>query len=275
MRLSHNLYSLGIYNDYKKTITSSSDSMSKISSGLKIQRAKDNPNKMAQNEGLKMQILNNSAARKNIQDTNSMIQTFDGGMQQINNSLTRLKELTVNAANGTLEPEDKAKLQLEINNVLSDIDYFAKNTEFNKIKLLDGTDNKSIDGLVGSLEDETVEIPRFDLTVSKLFPDGVDVVSGQETVNKAMSDVDKAILKVTQARAIYGSLQVNLEDTGNNMDEMNISLQKSQSKIGDTDIAQEMLNYSQSEILRKTSIALMAQSNKLPQDALRALENVK
>lgn len=275
MRLSHNLYSLGIYNDYKKTITSSSSSMSKISSGLKIQCAKDNPNKMAQNEGLKIQILNNSAARKNIQDTNSMIQTFDGGMQQMNNSLARLKELTVYAANGNLESEDKSKLQIEINSVLADVDYLAKNTEFNKIKLLDGTDDESIKSLVGSLEDENVEVPRFDLTVSKLFPDGIDVENSKEVANKAMTDVDNAISKVTKARVTYGALQVNIEDTANNMDQMNVSLQKSQSKIGDTDIAEEMLKYSQSEILRKSSIALMAQSNKLPQDVLRTLENVK
>jgi len=274
MRLSHNIYSLNMYSHYKKSLEEHSGAVSRISSGLKIQNAKDNPGKIDRNENLKIQILSNAAARSNIQDTNSMIQTFDSAMQQINNNLARLKQLVTSGANGDLQEEDKKKTQLEIDTLMDNIDYLAKNTQFNDSKLING-DGEGVTSLIGTLEDETLTLPKFDLTISSLLPNGIDVTDAYELAGQALSDVDSAITKVTNARAQYGALQSNLEDTYDAMGSIAGSLQQAQSSIGDADIAEEMLINVQTDILIKASIALMAQSNNIPQDALRVLENVR
>ena len=92
MRLNHNLYSLGIYKTYTRSVRNYSDSMNSISSGYKLKNAKDNPDKIAQAESLRMTVIGRNAASTNIQDTNSMLQTFDGSLQEMNNNISRLKQ---------------------------------------------------------------------------------------------------------------------------------------------------------------------------------------
>ena len=107
MRLNKNMFSLNIYKNYKKNVNSASGSLNNISSGLKLEMAKNNPGKIAQSESLKIQTISNSAAQRNIQNTVSMLQTADTAMQEINNNLLRAKELSVQASNGTLREEDR------------------------------------------------------------------------------------------------------------------------------------------------------------------------
>lgn len=273
MRLNHNLFSLNIFNNYKDNVEKSEASMKKISSGVKIQGAKDNPSKISASESLKMQILSNSMVSKNIQDTASMIQTFDGSMQEINNSLVRIRELTIQANNGTLTDENKNVAQNEINAMLKNIDYLANNTQFNGINLID-SENEAVTGLIGRLEGENIEIPKFDCTIKSLFPNGLDATT-MDGASKALHDIDHADNKVALARSTYGSIQSRLESTIENVEQLNISLQKSQSNIGDTDIAEEMMKYTTKEIISQAAIALMAQSNNLPQDTLKRLENIR
>lgn len=273
MRLAHNLFSLNIFNNYKDSVKNEEIAMKRVSSGLKIQGAKDNPSKIGANENLKIEILTNAMASRNIQDTASMIQTFDGSMQEINNSISRLKELTVQANNGALSDEDKKTAQGEIESLLKDIDYLANNTAFNGIKLIDN-DNGTVKGLIGRLEGENIEIPKFDCTVKSLFPNGIDATTTTGAA-KALEDIDSANNKVSFARATYGSMQSRLEGTQENLDEINVSLQRSQSNIGDADIAEEMMKYYSKQVISQAAIALMGQSNNLPQDALKRLENIR
>lgn len=274
MRLNHNMFSMGIYNKYKDSISQGKSSMEKISTGISINSAKDNPNKVASNELLKIQILSNSAAKQNVQDTNSMLQTFDGSMQEIYNNLSRMKELTVNASTASLEPEDRAVIQKEVDSIIRDIDYIANNTNFNGVTLLND-DKSTVTSLIGGIAGQNLEIPKFDLRTDKLFSysaGGMDVVHNPSAANEA---VDRALIKITKATAIYGALETRLQETGDNIEKSNETLQSAQSKIGDADIAKEMLKYSQSQILVKSSTALMAQSNRMPQEALQILSNIR
>lgn len=274
MRLSKNMFSLNIYSNYKDKLKQSSSAIENISSGYKLNKAKDNPNKIGQSETLKIQVLSNSAARKNIQDTNSMIQTFDGAMQEMNSTLERLKELTVQSGNGALAQSDKEAIQEEINALTSHIDQMAKTTDFNGVKLIN--ENGSIISSIGSMEDETTKIPQIDLTTVGLGLTKSNMnVLDPDNSGVAIETVDKAITIVSAARSRYGALQIRLENTGDDIDQRNISLEKSQSRIADADLAEEMLKQAQSDILIQSSIALMAQSNKLPQDALQILQNIK
>lgn len=275
MRLNHNMFSLSIYKSYKNQLVDNSKALNNVSTGSKLNSAKDNPNKIGKNETLKIQVLSNDAASKNIQDTNSMIQTFDGSLQEINNNLARMKELTVNAANGTLTESDKKIIQNEIDSIKADIDAMANNTEFNGIKMSDaslsGDSTKLVKSAIGTMEDEQIDIPFFNVSAENL---GIGQIS-MDDADEANEAVDKATKMVSKIRSRYGAIQNRLEATNEYLGSKSISIEKAQSSIGDANIAEEMMNYAKSQILIQSSIGLMAQSNNFPKDALNILSNIK
>ncbi|MDR5586518.1 MULTISPECIES: flagellin [Clostridium] len=284
MRLSHNMFSANIYNNYKKQLTNNSSAVNNISSGLKLNSAKDNPNKITQSQMLKIQVLSNAAAKRNIEDTNSMIQTFDGAMQEMNDSLCRVKELTVQAGGGTLTSKDREVIQKEIDQLTNHLDYMAKNTEFNGVKLINEDKATIKDGavtsMIGSLQDELTVLPKFNLTAEGLgFKDDTGKklldVTNKDNIGNSLDIIDTAIQSVSSARSKYGAIQLRLEGTGDAISENSMSLEKSQSNIADADIAFEMLKFSESQILIQSSISLIAQSNNFPQDALNVLKNIR
>lgn len=273
MRLNKNMFSLKIYDSYKDRLKANSHSIQNISSGLKLNKAKDNPGKISQSESLKIQITSNDMANRNIQDTNSMIQTFDSAMSEMNDTLLRLKELTIQSG-GAMDSVDRNAVQLEIDALTEHIDYMAKNTDFNGVKLLDGNAPLKVKSTIGSMEGDTIELNKFNLTKNGLGINSVDITNPSNR-NSSIEAIDNAINMVSSARSEYGAIQIRLTNTGDNLDSSSISLQRSQSNIADTDMAEEMLKYSESQILVQSSLALMAQSNNFPQDTLRILQNIK
>jgi flagellin len=276
VRLNHNMFSQSIYKTYKGRLEDNAKALNNISTGSKLNSAKDNPNKIGKNETLKIQVLTNDAASKNIQDANSMIQTFDGSLQEINNSLARMKELTVSAGSGSLTADDKENIQNEINSIKADINDLANNTEFNGIKLSDssvsGDQTKTIKTAIGNMDDENMDIPFFNVSAKNLGIGDINVSDGVDVANEA---VDKATQMVSKIRSKYGSIQNRLEGTADYLSSKDTCIQTAQSKIGDADIAEEMMNFSKSQLLVNSSIGLMAQSNNFPKDALNILANVK
>lgn len=284
MRLGHNMYSLQIFKNYKNTLVENSKALGNISTGIKLNSAKDNPNKIAQSDNLKFQILARNAAQSNIQDTTSMLQTFDGALQEMNNNVSRLNELTVRAATGTNTDDDRAIIQKEIDNILKGIDDLANNTSFNGISL----SGKNIDGVVtdvdkpvnskisvvGDLSGEKVDIPFYDVTTNGLGLKNLDITTS-ENASGSLEKIEKATNIISRIRSKYGAMQSRLDETYTSMDEINENLATAQSSIADSDIAEEMLNYARTNILYQSSISLMAQSNKFPQDALNILSNVR
>lgn len=272
------MFSLSIYKTYKVRITDESKALNNISTGSKLSSAKDNPGKIGKNETLKIQVLTNDAASKNVQDTNSMMQTFDGSLQEINDNLSRIKELTVSAGSGTLTDSDKNNIQTEIDSIKADINSLANNTEFNGIKLsctsassLNLNPTQTIKSAIGNMSGESIDIPIFDLSTSNLGVDKLDI----NNVDSSLESVDKAIKMVGEIRSTYGSLQNRLEGTAEYLSSKDINIQTAQSRIGDADIAEEMMKYSKSQLLVNSSIGLMAQSNNFPKDCLNILANVK
>ncbi|HCW53422.1 MAG TPA: flagellin [Clostridium sp.] len=272
MRLNKNMFSLNIYKNYKKNVTSASENLNNISSGLKLEMAKNNPGKIAQSESLKIQTISNSAAERNVQNTVSMLQTADSAMQEINNNLIRARELSVQACNGALSEDDKKSIQDEINQINENINYISNNTQFNGVKLLNGTGY--VNTMTGSFSGEETRIEKTDLTITALGIKGLNVETIKDASN-SLGLIDIAIESVSTARSKYGALQSALETAGDNMNEINISLKRSQSKIADANIAEEMVNLSKSQIIIQSAAALMSQSNQLPQDALQVLANIK
>lgn len=278
MRLTHNMYSLSIYKTYRNRIKDESKALGNISNGTKLNSAKDNPGKIGKNETLKIQVMTNDAASKNIQDANSMLQTFDGSLQEINDNLCRMRELSVSAGSGAITDEDKESIQNEIDSIKKNINDLANNTEFNGIKLsvasptaLNENSTGSIKSTTGTMDDESIQIPFFDVTCENLGISDLDV----NNLNSSVGAIDNATKMVTKFRSRYGSIQNRLEGTGEYLSEKDTCVQTAQSRIGDSDIAEEMMNYSKNQLLVNSSIGLMAQSNNFPKDVLNILGNVK
>lgn len=278
MRININMKSLGIYSGYKKNIIDNSASMEKISSGKKINSAKDNPLKIEQSENFKMQIRALEMANKNLQDSSSMIQVADSTMGTISEALIRMKELTVQAASETTNEADRNIIQSEIDQLKSYIDDTANNTEFNGNKLLvneNVTDNskpKYVEMQIGANVGDSIGIPFFNVSSETLGIDKLDVVND---ATKALNSIDEALKDVNGCRAKYGAVQKRLETSIEITSSSSYIYEKSSSDINDADIALEMAEIARTSILMESATAMMAQSNNFPKDMLNILANLR
>lgn len=289
MRLMYNLESLNIYREHNKVLAKQSKALENISSGFKINSAKDDPNALANSEKMRIQIRGLQMAQRNSQDGVSMLQTAEGALDSVTSMLQRIRELSVQAG-GATTPEDKDTIQKEINQMIEGIDATVNNSEFNGVKLLNGSLKESVSMPVGANVDEKVEIPAYDLTsgslpsdadpelsLSKLFDNTADDTDGLNSIgiDKALTIIDSSIEKITKVRSKYGALENRFESTYTKIGEIHDSIVGAESKVRDADIAEEMMNYSKNSILIEAGNAMMVQSNKIPQDVLRILENVR
>lgn len=286
MRLNHNMNSIGLYKEYKTNIKSNKAAISKISSGLKIQSSKDNPNKIAPSETMKLKIRALQTVQRNVQDTTSMLQTADGALQQVNNSLSRMKELIVSAGDDTKTSDEKLLIQEELNSLLEGIDGIADQTDFNGIKMIG--DESVVDnnlpnykiGTIGVEVGEIKKIPLFNVSTSNLKDsDGnslknIDVTT-RDGVDKALKIVDESVNIIGGIRARYGSMQNSLEDWYNGLGSIEETTEYASSKITDCNVAEEMAEIARTQILYQTQISLIAQSNDFPKDALNVLANAR
>lgn len=278
MRININMKSLGIYSGYKKNIIDNSAAMKKISSGKKINSAKDNPLKIEQSENFRMQIRALEMANKNLQDSSSMIQVADSTMGTISEALIRMKELTVQAASETTNEADRNIIQSEIEQLKSYIDDTANNTEFNGNKLLvngNVTDNskpKYVEMQIGANVGDSIGIPFFNVSSETLGIDKLDVVND---ATKALNSIDEALKDVNGCRAKYGAVQKRLETSIEITSSSSYIYEKSSSDINDADIALEMAEIARTSILMESATAMMAQSNNFPKDMLNILTNLR
>ncbi|WP_294393139.1 flagellin [uncultured Clostridium sp.] len=274
MRLNKNMYSLNIFRSYSNSISKGSKALNNISTGKKINSAKDNPNKIGENESLKIQLLSTKKAEQNIQDTTSMIQTYDGAMQEMNDTLSRMKELAVKAKTGTLSMDDRNAIQDEIVGLRDGLKDLVNNTNFNGVGIsdssLEGLEVNYKKALVGSMESDTIDIPTFNISIENLGIDKLDVTKDDDCISK----VDNAISMVSRVRGNYGAIQNSLEETAENISAKSINLTNAQSSIGDADIVKEYVKYSTNQILMQSSISLIAQANNIPQDALQIIGTI-
>lgn len=284
MRLSHNIPSLNIYRQYSKHLVNQSTALNRISSGLKVATAKDDPNKMAQSEQLKLQIRGIQMASKNTQDAISMLQAADGSANNISEIIVRIKELVISA--GKSHTEDSLQsIQGEINQLVEGIDNIANFSEFNGVKLLaekgsDIENPKTLELLSGGNVGDITKIPKYDLT-----PKGLGLVDDSGKVAKVtidVKDIDGSIEKInkalditTIARSKYGAITNRLESTFSILNETSAEIEGAEAEISGADISLEIIEYSKKSLLIESSLALMIQTNKMPQDILTILQNVR
>lgn len=281
MRLSHNIPSLNIYRQYSKHIANQSSALGRISSGYKIARAKDDPNKMAQSEQLKLQVRGLQMASKNTQDAVSMLQAADGSAQNISEIIIRIKELVISAG-GSQTDESLQSIQGEINQLIEGIDNIANYSEFNGIKLLAEKDStienpKTMDLLCGGSAGEITKVPKYDLTrkgLGLVDKDG-NITINVENIDDSIKNIDKALDITSAARSKHGALTNRLESTFTILNETSAKIEGAEAELTGADISLEIIEYSKHSLLIESSLALMIQTNKMPQDILTVLQNVR
>lgn len=274
MRLNHNLASLNAYRGYLKNLKSNSIAMKKVSSGDKIQSAKDNPNNLAKSERMRMNIRGLQMANRNVQDGVSMLQSADGSLSSINAILGRVRELTVQYGNGSNSEEDKEIIKCEIDQMIGGYEDIINNSEFNGVKLFKGDEKRLMQ--LGTDVGDSMELEFFDLK-DKLK--GLTGLKGKDinnfNTNEALVQVDNAINKIVDVRSKYGAIMNKFEGTMDNLSDFELVTQESESRVRDADVAEEMVEVARTSILIDAGQSIMVQTNQLPQDMLRVLENIR
>lgn len=286
MIVGHNMASFNIFTKYKSALADGAKAMSHITSGLRVSNAGDDPYAIAKDETFNMQLRSLEKANSNSQDAISLIQTTDGALDGITSVLQRIRQLAVESRNGTYNPDNRKDAQIEVDNLVKQVDYLATSTNVNDVNLLSDSSVK-VQCMIGYNVGETIDMPAFDFKAASIKDsniknsDGSDYslndvnISTPDGCDNAISFIDYALTAVSAARDKYGALQNRLESTMSNQSEISIQTEAGDSELMDADVASEMLQYSKSSIIVQAGTAMMAQSNKFPQQVLEILQNVK
>ena len=256
MIINHNIASMNTHNQLAINNSATSKSIEKLSSGLRINRAADDAAGLSISEKMRGQIRGLTQASRNAQDGISLIQTAEGALNEVSNMLVRMKELAVQKANGTYNTEDKSNLNLEMDSLADEIDNIFTNTKFNGSKVL-----TSAATIIISDDGAT------NLAIAATATTGITSLTSASTV----SSIETAIKNVNKARATYGSQQNRLESTVRNLNTTVENLQAAESRIRDTDMANEMATFTKNNILQQAATAMLAQANQAPQGVLNLL----
>ena len=298
MVVQHNLSAMNSTRLLGVNQSSLSKNLEKLSSGYSINRAGDNAAGLAISEKMRSQIAGLNQASTNSQDGISMVQTFEGALQETDAILQRMKTLATQSANGTYDENvDRAAIELEYQQLCDEIDDISK-TDFNGVVVL-STSSVAKGGnlnVVSSVKLQagarTNDLQKFDFDYSKLVGSsalgtllkpnlnctsaGLGLnklsLSTQMSANAAIDKIDNALNKVSMVRATFGSIQNRLEHKIANIDVSAENMQASESRIRDTDMAKEMMSFTKNQILSQASQAMLAQANSLPQGVLSLLQ---
>ncbi len=268
--INTNVLSLTTQNNLKTSQLSLNSAIQRLSSGLRINSAKDDAAGQAIANRFTANINGLTQASRNANDGVSLAQTAEGGLKEINNNLQRIRELTVQAANGTNSTDDLSSIQDEIQARIDEIDRVATQTDFNGKKVLDGS-AATLAIQVGSNDGETIDI---DLTKDVSVSGGDDLgLTGYTVVGGAGSTatIDAAIKTVDQMRSGLGAVQNRLESAISNLGTTITNLSSSRSSIQDADYATEVSNMSRAQILQQAGTAVLAQANQTSQGVLSLL----
>ncbi len=242
----------------------------RLSSGLRIATAADDAAGLAISERMRSQIRSFAAAGRNAQDGISLVQTAEGAMNEASNILTRMRELAIQSANGTLSPTDRVTIGSEVSQLISELDRIAGSTQFNGINLLDGTAaTTSIQ--VGINANETIDVTLEDTTTNTLGVNAVDV-STVTASNLALDMIDTAIDTVNTSRGNLGAAQNRLQSAIASIANVRENLSAAESRIRDVDVAMETADLTRNSIMQQAAVSVLQQANVQPQIALKLLQ---
>ena len=244
---------------------------SRLSSGLRIASASDDAAGLGISERMRAQIRSFSVAGRNAQDGLSLAQTAEGALQEVNNNLSRMRELAVQAANGTLTAGDRTTLDTEFQLLDTEINRIATQTSFNGLKLLDAS-TASVAVQVGVNANETLSITMVDSRSATLAIGVLDVTS-VANANTAITALDTAITTVTTGRGTLGAGENRLSSAIASIANAQENLASAESRIRDVDVAMETADLTRNSILQQAAVSVLSQANTQPQLALSLLGN--
>ena len=266
MVVQHNLSAMNTSRQMNGVASSLSKSTEKLSSGYKINRAGDDAAGLSISEKMRSQIRGLNKASSNAQDGISLIQVAEGALNETHSILQRMNELATQAANDTNTSTDRTAIQAEIDQLQSEINRIQSTTQFNTMNLLDGSFSKK-NLQIGALSGQKISVSIGKMNTAYLGIDSLKM-SSFSAAGKAMKAIQAAIDKVSTQRSTLGALQNRLEHTINNLDTTSENTQSAESRIRDTDMASEMVEYSKNNILSQAGQSMLAQANQQTQGVL-------
>jgi len=265
LRINTNVEAFNAHRQLVGTQTLMSQSMEKLSSGLRINRAADDAAGLAISEKMRAQINGIDRAHQNAMDGISMVQTGEGALNEVHSILQRVRELAVQYNNGTLSTADRAAITAEITQLSAEVGRIVNTTQFNGISLLSGGTNVTFQ--VGANAGDTITLANANLGgtyFDNVFTTGFGVTAD-------INSMDSAINSIADVRATFGAAQNRLEHTITNLGTYQENLSAAESRIRDVDVAAEMVNFTKYQILSQSGNSMLAQANQLPQSVLKLL----
>lgn len=286
MIINHNMSAMFAQRQLKNNTLAVSKDMSKLSSGLRINRASDDASGLAVSEKMRSQIRGLNQASKNAENGISFVQTTEGYMQEAQDVLQRIRELAIQSANGIYTDEDRMQIQVEVSQLVDEIDRVASHAQFNGMNMMTGrfaqeTGENLITASmwfhIGANIDQRERVYIQTMTTEGLGirNTGSKEIISLETIdgaNKALGIVDDALKTINKQRADLGAYQNRLEMAIKGIDSGAENLQAAESRIRDADMANEMVNYTKNNILTQAATAMLAQANAGGQGVLQLLQ---
>ena len=282
MIINHNMSSL--YADRVTNISNESimKNMEKLSSGERINRAGDDASGLAVSEKMRSQIRGLNQASKNIQNGVSFIQTTEGYLAETTDILQRVRELAVQAANGIYSDEDRMQIQVEVSQLVAEVDRIASVAQFNGMNMLTGRfaleGDSTMQFQIGANMDQNARVYIGTMTASALGLKGAQggdeqiTIASPEEANMTLGAVDAALTQVNKQRADLGAYQNRFEMAAKGVNIAAENTQAAESRIRDTDMASEMVEFTKNSILTQAGTAMLAQANSQSQTVLALLQ---
>jgi len=285
MVINHNMSAQFANRSTGLTELSTTKNMEKLSSGMKINRAGDDASGLAVSEKMRAQIRGMNQASTNAQNGISFIQTTEGYLQETTDIVQRIRELAVHSSNGIYSDEDRMQIQVEVSQLVAEVDRIASQAQFNGMNMLTGrfakpTGENTVTGSmwfhIGANMDQRTQVfvgtmSAAALGLRNIGSEEILTLAGPDDANRAIGTLDEALKKINKQRADLGAYQNRLEKTVVGLDIGAENLQASESRIRDTDMAKEMVDFTKNQVLTQAGTAMLAQANQSSQNVLSLL----
>ena len=285
MVINHNMSAQFANRSTGLTELSTTKNMEKLSSGMKINRAGDDASGLAVSEKMRAQIRGMNQASTNAQNGISFIQTTEGYLQETTDIVQRIRELAVQSSNGIYSDEDRMQIQVEVSQLVAEVDRIASQAQFNGMNMLTGrfakpTGENTVTGSmwfhIGANMDQRTHVfigtmSAAALGLRNIGSEEILTLAGPDDANRAIGTLDEALKKINKQRADLGAYQNRLEKTVVGLDVGAENLQASESRIRDTDMAKEMVDFTKNQVLTQAGTAMLAQANQSSQNVLSLL----
>lgn len=272
LRISTNVASIAAQRNLERTAGQTLRSARALSSGSRVNNPGDDAAGFAIAESLRGQAASLHQAKRNSDDAEGLIQVAEGGLNEQNNILVRLRELAVQSSSDNVGDDERGFLNTEFQNLVSEFDRIAQTTMYGRKQLLTGSNQQYEFHLgAGNTSDDIISY-KFDADTRARSVD----IAGNDVLDKSgakssINAIDQAMLKVAQARASFGAMQSRFEIASNNLSIQEENIRAAHSRIADADIAEETANFTQAQVQQEFGTAVLAQANQAPSKALKLL----